>query len=285
MPFQPVLEVLRLIDSVEQLKSYLEIPPEKSVVIERYSQNNQSWRIVQQDDEDSYNYKQLFRAAKAYRKLRLRVTLLEREPSPTEPRRTHTLPQPDLVQSHGSYLSDFEHVKINAEVFPGIVIERAFVSDAINGQRKVPKTKLWRVERVLGKGGSGEVRLEHNEEGNERRAVKRIWASGFTLKLAYERELKALMEFSKPKYKEAAVFVDFLGWFEDNESVYLAMEYLPLGDLEGNVPPRLGAISEPEIKEITLQILEGLKIMHMEHFVHRDLKPKVKICSLAFNWI
>jgi serine/threonine protein kinase len=255
------------------------------VVIERYSQSNQSWGIVQQDDEDSYNYKQLFRAAKAYRKLRLRVTQLEREPSPAEPSRTQTLPLPDPVQSDRSYLSDFEHAKINAEVFPGIVIERAFVSDSINGQRKVPKTKLWRVERVLGRGGSGEVRLEHNEEGSERRAVKRIWASGSTLKLAYERELKALMEFSKPKYKEAAVFVDFLGWFEDHESVYLAMEYLPLGDLEGNIHPRAGAISEPEIREITLQILEGLKIMHMEHFVHRDLKPKVMVYSFLFDLI
>lgn len=251
------------------------------MVIERYSQNNQSWCIVQPDDEDSC--KKLFRSAKAYHKLRLRVTLLERNPSPAELHRPQRPLWPDPVQSDGSYLSDFEHAKINAEVFPGIVLEKAFVSDVIHGQRKVPKTKLWRVERVLGKGGSGEVRLEHNEEGSERRAVKRIWASGSTLKLAYERELKALMEFSKPKYKEAAVFVHFMGWFEDHESVYLAMEYLPLGDLECNVPPRPGAMSEPEIKEITLQILEGLKIMHMEHFVHRDLKPKVGIYSLVFN--
>ena len=31
------------------------------------------------------------------------------------------------------------------------------------------------------------------------------------------------------------MFVEFLGWFEDLESVYPAMEYLSLGDLEGNV--------------------------------------------------
>lgn len=43
------------------------------------------------------------------------------------------------------------------------------------------------------------MRLEAYAE--EQRAVKRIWAAGTTFKVEYERELKALLEFSKPKYK------------------------------------------------------------------------------------
>lgn len=82
------------------------------------------------------------------------------------------------------------------------------------------------------------------------------------------------MEFSKSKYKEAAVFVEFLGWFEDFDSVYLAMEYIPLGDLERNVPAGAPLV-ELEVRVITSQILEGLRIMYSESFVHRDLKPKV----------
>lgn len=53
------------------------------------------------------------------------------------------------------------------------------------------------------------------------------------------------------------------------------MEYIPLGDLEVNAPQRPGTINEVEIRDITSQILEGLKIMHLENFAHRDLKPKV----------
>lgn len=183
-----------------------------------------------------------------------------------------------------SYLSDFDHTKLDTHIFPGgVVIETVTVSDPSAGLRRVQKTKVWRVERALGRGGYGEVRLEICAEDNKRRAVKRIWTSGSNLKKEYERELKALLEFSKPKYKEAAVFVEFFGWFEDTDSVYLAMEYVPLGDLEDNVPPKAGAIMELEIRDITSQILEGLKIMHQEAFVHRDLKPKACLCSSS--WI
>jgi len=70
--------------------------------------------------------------------------------------------------------------------------------------------------------------------------------------------------------------VGFLGWFQDPESVYLAMEYVPLGDLEDNIATVGGQIGEAQVRQIAVQILEGLKIMHSERFVHRDLKPKVR---------
>jgi serine/threonine protein kinase len=60
------------------------------------------------------------------------------------------------------------------------------------------------------------------------------------------------------------------------------MEYMRGGDLEANLlyfeslTEHGLAIPEEDIKEITSQILEGLKIMHAEGFAHRDLKPKVQ---------
>ena len=70
------------------------------------------------------------------------------------------------------------------------------------------------------------------------------------------------------------MFVEFFGWFKDGSDVFLAMEYVPLGDLERNVA-HSGKIPEIEARDITEQILLGLEIMHAESFAHRDLKPQV----------
>ena len=67
--------------------------------------------------------------------------------------------------------------------------------------------------------------------------------------------------------------MEFLGWFEDDDSVFLAMEYLPLGTLDKFMPDE---IKERDAKVISSQLLEGLTIMHEEVFTHRDLKPQVR---------
>jgi serine/threonine protein kinase len=75
------------------------------------------------------------------------------------------------------------------------------------------------------------------------------------------------------------------GWFEDTKSLFIAMEYLPLGDL-GNYMTQL--FRENETQEIAFQLLEGLDFMHSNGFVHRDLeatgmfKLYVSILALYF---
>jgi serine/threonine protein kinase len=79
------------------------------------------------------------------------------------------------------------------------------------------------------------------------------------------------------QYREAAVFLDFFGWFKKDLYVYLAMEYLPLGDLEKYLSEMYDAGKVPQLgaQQITTQILLGLKIMFAGSFAHRDLKPQV----------
>ena len=69
--------------------------------------------------------------------------------------------------------------------------------------------------------------------------------------------------------------MDFFGWFKDGSDVFLAMEYMPLGDLEKFVVAQSGKIPEVEARDIAEQIISGLEIMHAESFAHRDLKPQV----------
>jgi calcium/calmodulin-dependent protein kinase I len=75
---------------------------------------------------------------------------------------------------------------------------------------------------------------------------------------------------------EAAVFLDFFGGFRDGNDVFLAMEYIHLGDLEQNVIAHSVKIPEHKAQDIAEQLLSGLRIMHAEAFVQRHLKPQVK---------
>ncbi|KIN08856.1 hypothetical protein OIDMADRAFT_188542, partial [Oidiodendron maius Zn] len=171
--------------------------------------------------------------------------------------------------------SDLEHWRLNAKVYDDRVEEIHYITDPARNIRRRPHTKVWKVEQILGRGGFGEVRLEKNTEDGKARAVKKIVTAIPNLSSnECEKELTALLEFSKPKSREAAAFVDFFGWFKDGPYLFLAMEYVPLGDLEQNVKAHSGRIPEIEARDITEQILSGLKIMHAESFAHRDLKPQ-----------
>lgn len=69
-------------------------------------------------------------------------------------------------------------------------------------------------------------------------------------------------------------FVRSFGWYEGPDQLFIAMEYLELGDLYQYLydkPP----LPEVEAKEIAFQVLEGLSMMHENDFAHRDLKPRV----------
>jgi serine/threonine protein kinase len=70
--------------------------------------------------------------------------------------------------------------------------------------------------------------------------------------------------------------VKSFGWYDDNESIYIAMEFLPNGDLHQHLTSPL---PESEGQAIIFQIIEGLNFMHQNGFAHRDLKPAVSILT------
>jgi len=66
--------------------------------------------------------------------------------------------------------------------------------------------------------------------------------------------------------------------------VYIAMEYLPVGDLQRHkedLPP----FPEPDASKIVRQLIQGVQFMHDNGFAHRDLKPgNILISSAAPLW-
>jgi calcium/calmodulin-dependent protein kinase I len=94
--------------------------------------------------------------------------------------------------------SDIDHWQIPAIVYDDRVEETHFVTDAQRNVRRQERKVVWHREKLLGRGGFGEVRLESNREENKSRAVKKI-TTGALSHSECQEELKALLEFSKPK--------------------------------------------------------------------------------------
>ncbi|KAJ6035938.1 hypothetical protein N7540_000217 [Penicillium herquei] len=142
----------------------------------------------------------------------------------------------------------------------------------------------WRRVNCLGQGGFGQVWLEHCVSGplkDSTRAVKAL--PKLERNHILKRELDALTRFSDPntnKYKQH--FVQFLGWFDNVENFYIAMEYLQLGSLERFIKTPL---PEPEAAFIVVQVAQALQYMHSENFIHRDIKPEnILVCHEGPNW-
>ncbi len=70
-------------------------------------------------------------------------------------------------------------------------------------------------------------------------------------------------------------FVEFYGWFEDDDWLYLSMEYFEYGDLGNYFDGKCW--TESNAKILASQLLEGLQVMHKQGFAHRDLKPAVSL--------
>lgn len=71
-------------------------------------------------------------------------------------------------------------------------------------------------------------------------------------------------------------FVKSLGWYQTEAKLFIAMEYLELGDLQDYLHGQKQPLPEVEAQCIMSQILEGLDLMHENGYAHRDLKPNVR---------
>ncbi|KAK3365111.1 kinase-like domain-containing protein [Lasiosphaeria ovina] len=87
----------------------------------------------------------------------------------------------------------------------------------------------------------------------------------------YERELEAVVKFSQDMY------------FENDSAVYIAIEYIERGHLQGCLTHRF---PEKDACAIASQLVDGLQFMHNNGFAHRDLKPaNILILSKRPWWV
>ncbi|RPA99835.1 kinase-like protein [Choiromyces venosus 120613-1] len=136
----------------------------------------------------------------------------------------------------------------------------------------------WAVDEFLGRGGFSVVH-KHVQEGTGRvRAVKNIQKSRYPF---HAREFNIMVILSKSEHR--SLFVELLGWFENKDRLFIAMEYLEQGDLRKHLDKPL---AEEVVQKITKQVLNGLQVMHGNNIAHRDLKPEnIFVVSMSPVWV
>ncbi|CAK83286.1 unnamed protein product (macronuclear) [Paramecium tetraurelia] len=130
-------------------------------------------------------------------------------------------------------------------------------------------TSYYRVEKSLGQGAYGEVRLVIHKQTGQRRAMKQIKKD----KIFKEDEENLLNEVTILKQLDHPNIVKLYELFQDKSSYYLITEYLEGGELLQRIS-EYKTFTEKIAAEFLKQILSAVMYCHERKIVHRDLKPE-----------
>ncbi|XP_058458944.1 citron Rho-interacting kinase [Malaya genurostris] len=150
------------------------------------------------------------------------------------------------------------------------------VSDFVNKYRPIVKeTRSMRVnvndfdvKSLIGKGYYGEVHLvyERGNKNGEVYAMKKMCKAMVTS--TQIREERDIMASRRSEWITSLQYA-----FQDQECLYLVMEYLPGGDLL-SLMIRVGIFDEELAQFYLAELTEALNSLHALGYVHRDIKPE-----------
>ena len=81
-----------------------------------------------------------------------------------------------------------------------------------------------------------------------------------------ENEMQIMKDLRHPN------IVQYIDYHEENEYLYIIMEYIAFGDLQ-NYLSKYGPLHEPAAKLMARQTLKALQYLHRKRITHRDIKP------------
>lgn len=122
---------------------------------------------------------------------------------------------------------------------------------------------------IIGRGAFGEVRVCRYKETGEIFAVKKMKKTEMIKKnqaLHIRTEKDVLAEAQNP-------WIVGLNYsFQDEDFLYLVMDYAPGGDLM-NLLMVKDILPENEVKFYAAELVMAIESMHKMNYIHRDLKP------------
>ena len=125
------------------------------------------------------------------------------------------------------------------------------------------------IRRLLGTGGMGNVYLAYDQSTCRLLALKQVkLKTSEVMRRAY-REVLLLSRF---RHENIVRLVD--SDLDESGGPLLVTEYVPDGDIEQLAARHNGIVPERLVVEIGLGLLEGLKHLHAQAGVHRDVKPQ-----------
>ncbi|KAG8956486.1 hypothetical protein FRC03_010787 [Tulasnella sp. 419] len=129
------------------------------------------------------------------------------------------------------------------------------------------KTIHYQLGNLLGKGQFGTVYRALNLNTGQMVAVKRIGLEGLPENEVDQlmKEVELLRTLSHPN------IVKYEGMVRDKDNLNIVLEYVEGGSL-GQVLKSFGQLNESLVASSVTKILEGLRYLHEQHVVHRDLK-------------
>ncbi|MDR3267449.1 MAG: protein kinase [Tannerella sp.] len=128
----------------------------------------------------------------------------------------------------------------------------------------------YRIESLIGKGGMGSVYLAVNKNINQKVAIKALndeLADSPVIREKFKQEANTLSALDHPN------IVKFLNFEENEEGVFIIMEYVDGITLEEFITRKNGLIVEERAYEMFDQILSAVSYAHKRGVVHRDIKP------------